>query len=232
MDLKLEDVAELLNVSKTTIRRWLKKGTIPAYQLNRQYRFNKGEIENWMMTCKLERSEAAPVGEKQIYPVVGRQAFSLYRAMNKGGVLNDVSGKNKEEIIRIVVEKIASRLSLDAGMITDLLLDREEMMSTGIDNGIAVPHPRDSVIKVVGGDAIVTVFLKKPVEYGALDGKPVHTLFFLFSSSDKSHLHLLSKIAHLSSQKHLSDLLKLQPKQDVLLAAVKEWEGKIHNQNV
>jgi len=36
MDLKIKDVAELLNVSETTIRRWLKDGKIPAYQLNHQ----------------------------------------------------------------------------------------------------------------------------------------------------------------------------------------------------
>ena len=54
MDLKIKDVAELLNVSETTVRRWLKDGKIPAYQLNHQYRFSRGEIEDWMMKCKLK----------------------------------------------------------------------------------------------------------------------------------------------------------------------------------
>mgnify|MGYP003330610149 CR=1 FL=1 len=48
MDLKIKDVAELLNVSETTIRRWLVGGQIPAYRLNHQYRFSRLEIENWM----------------------------------------------------------------------------------------------------------------------------------------------------------------------------------------
>jgi len=41
---------------------------------------------------------------------------------------------------------------------------------------------------------IFVVFPKDPIEYGALDGQAVHTLFFLFACSDKAHLHLLSKI--------------------------------------
>lgn len=57
MDLKIKDVAELLSVSETTIRRWLLDGKIPAYKLNRQYRFSKIEIENWMMKRKLNVSE-------------------------------------------------------------------------------------------------------------------------------------------------------------------------------
>src|SRR5580698_1897284 len=98
MDLKIKDVAELLNVSETTIRRWLKDGKIPAYQLNHQYRFSREEIEEWMMKCKLKlsRDGFSPFEEKQIYPPLeeeamkqsgGRQQFSLYRAKFKGGVL-------------------------------------------------------------------------------------------------------------------------------------------------
>ena len=63
MDLKIKDVAELLNVSETTIRRWLKDGKIPAYQLNHQYRFSRGEIEDWMMKCKLK------LGQRRFFSV-------------------------------------------------------------------------------------------------------------------------------------------------------------------
>jgi PTS system nitrogen regulatory IIA component len=125
--------------------------------------------------------------------------------------------------------KVASRLGLDPNVITELLLDREEMMPTAINNGVAIPHPRDSVLSSTGSDAVITAFPEKPIEYGALDGKPVHTLFFLFSSSDKTHLHLLSKLAHLNSQPIIVSLLTKKPTMDQLLATVKGWEAKISN---
>ena len=53
MDLKIKDVAKLLSVSETTIRRWLAEGKIPAYRLHRQYRFSRMEIEDWVMHQKL-----------------------------------------------------------------------------------------------------------------------------------------------------------------------------------
>src|SRR5579872_484768 len=67
MDLKIKDVAELLNVSETTIRRWLIDGKIPAYRLNHQYRFSRIEIENWMMSCKLQQSQEgfSPFSQEQ-----------------------------------------------------------------------------------------------------------------------------------------------------------------------
>jgi len=239
MDLKIKDVAELLNVSETTIRRWLKDGKIPAYQLNHQYRFSRNEIEDWMLKCKLKISKDgfSPFGEKQIYPPLdeegasvqkgGTQQFSLYRAMHKGGVLIDVPGKTKEQVIKNTMQKVAARIGFDPDVVTELLLDREALMPTALNNGIALPHPRDTILKNPGADLVVTVFPQKPIEYGALDGLPVHTLFFLFSSSDKTHLHLLSKIAHLSSQPSTLEFFKAKPNMESLLGMIKEWEAKI-----
>ncbi len=240
MDLKIKDVAELLNVSETTIRRWLKDGKIPAYQLNHQYRFNKSEIEDWMMKCKLksdaDKNSFSPFQEEELFSRgskvgslhrTGTQSFSLYRAMNKGGVLLDVPGRTKEAVIRFAMQKAAPRVGLDPELITELLLDRESLMTTGLNKGIAVPHPRDPVLTLPGSDLIITVFPEAPVNYGSLDGQPVHTLFFLFSASDKTHLHLLSKIAHLSSDQTILDFFSQKPHTDKLLGFVKEWEAKI-----
>lgn len=241
MDLKIKDVAELLNVSETTVRRWLKDGKIPAYQLNHQYRFSRGEIEDWMMKCKLKlgKDGFSPFEEKQIYPPLqedegmrtGTQQYSLYRAMFKGGVISDVPVSNKQELIKSVMQKAAPRLGLDPDVCVELLMDREALMPTALNSGLAVPHPRDIVLEIPGSDTIITVFPDKPIEYGAMDGQPVHTLFFLFSASDKTHLHLLSKLAHLGSQPSALDFLASKPSQEALLAYIKEWEAKVRNQN-
>ena len=60
MDLKIKDVADLLNVSETTIRRWLSDGKIPAYRINHQYRFNRIEIEDWVMKHKIGHHAGQP----------------------------------------------------------------------------------------------------------------------------------------------------------------------------
>lgn len=90
MDLKIKDVAELLNVSETTIRRWLSENKIPAYRLNHQYRFSRTEIESWVLSQKLGKNIPTPPAEKQPASAAsqgGVKQFSLYRALNKGGVL-------------------------------------------------------------------------------------------------------------------------------------------------
>jgi PTS system nitrogen regulatory IIA component len=242
MDLKIKDVAELLNVSETTIRRWLVEGKIPAYRLHHQYRFSRIEIENWMMSCRLKKGMGSflPSKEKQVYPKEkekedcwedtyahkGMQQFSLYRAVYRGGVLTDLTSKTKEEIIAKTMETMATSLSLDSTVMTELLLDREKLMPTALNNGIAVPHTRDFLLKGPS-DVIVVVFPYKPIEWGALDENPVHTLFFLFACDDKRHLHLLAKLAHLSSNDEALELMRSHPGKKELLNYIKDWEVRV-----
>lgn len=239
MDLKIKDVAELLNVSETTIRRWLSDGKIPAYRLNHQYRFSRIEIENWMMSCKVAQdNEFAPFEERQIYPPLSEQQeaqtrtgmhqYNLYRAIHRGDVVSHLDVETKEELIHATLKEVAPKLGLDAEVVAELFLDRERLMPTALNNGVAVPHSRDFIMKGPH-DTVVVVFPKKPIEYGALDGKPVHILFFLLSGDDKRHLRLLAKIAHLSSDEEAMAFFQKRPSKEELLAFIKEWEGKIRS---
>lgn len=239
MDLKIKDVADLFNVSESTIRRWLADGKIPAYRLNQQdYRFSRSEIENWVISHKLDKTDgvspftrkkeadslAVQPSKKQ--PTGGSKQFSLFRALHKGDVFYNIKGKNKEEIIRNTMKKVAKTLDIDAEVMTDLLLDRENMMPTALNNGIGVPHTRDSLLNS-HFDVIFVVCLDTPLEYGALDGKPVRTLFFLFACEDKRHLHLLAKIAHLSSQPQALEFFQTKPSKEAFLSYIKQWESEI-----
>ncbi|MEX0961783.1 MAG: PTS sugar transporter subunit IIA [Simkaniaceae bacterium] len=230
MDLKIKDVAELLSVSETTIRRWLSEGKIPAYRLHHQYRFSRIEIENWMMSFRLkkESSQAETViysNKENRIKAPGSQQYSLFRAIHSGILLYEPLGETKEEIMREALKKIAASMSLDHEVICNLFLDRERLMSTALCNGLAVPHTRDFLLE--GPHDIVSIaFLDKPISWGALDGRPTEILFFLFAANDKRHLHLLAKIAHLSNDPKALDFLKSRPNKERCLEFIKNWEPK------
>lgn len=230
MDLKIKDVAELLNVSETTIRRWLTEGKIPAYRLNHQFRFSRIEIEDWVMSCKMKQGKGDFLADKEAgenKTMVGTQQFSLFRAIHKGVVLSGVPGDTKEEVIRNAMKGIANEMNLDAEVITDLLLDRENMMPTSLGRGIGIPHTRDFLLKEPF-DMVAVVYPQKPIAYGALDDVDVDTMFFLFACEDKRHLHLLAKIAHLASNPAALQFIKEKPNKNVLLDYIKKWESTLN----
>lgn len=232
MDLKIKDVADLLNVSEKTIQRWLVDGKIPAYRIDQQYRFNRTEIEDWVMNHKSEKDGVSPFGEQDLVQAVesnpgitsGNKQFSLYRALHKGGVISNMPGNTKEEVIRSTMKVIAKEMNVDAEVVTELLLDRENLQPTALNHGIGIPHTRDFLLSA-HYDVVTIVFPEKALPYGALDGIPVHTLFFLFACDDKKHLHLLAKIAHLSSQPAFLKLLQSKPSKESLLEYIKQWES-------
>ncbi len=218
MDLTLEDVAQLLNVSEVTLEKWVTEGKIPYYRLKQQYRFSRDEIETWMFT-----GHSVQASETE---ALGLHHFGLYRAVHKGGVYHNVPGDTKEELIRNAMQRIAADLHLDAEVLTELLLERESLMSTGLSQGVAVPHSRDCLLEE-SFDVVSVVFPEHPIEYGALDGQPVHTLFFLFACDDKRHLHLLAKIAHLSRKVEHVQFLRSHPSKSGLLDFLKQWESHL-----
>lgn len=238
MDLKVKDVADLLNVSETTVRRWVSDKKIPSYKIDQHHYFSRSEIESWVISHNLDKTHGTSPflksRETEIPSPIeisgparnGNKQFSLFRAVHKGDVFHNIVGKSKEEIIRNTMKKTAKTLQFDEEVMTDLLLDREYLMPTALNNGIAVPHTRDTLLHS-HHDAVTVVFLDSPLEYGALDGKPVHTLFFLFACEDKRHLHLLAKIAHLSSQPRAVDFFLTRPSKEKLLTFLKEWESQI-----
>lgn len=236
MDLKIKDVAELLNISPTTVRRWLGDGKIPAYKLNGQYRFSRSEIEDWVMQQKLGFQDALqkqgwvkedPVGEEDdLTAPSGNRQFSLYRALYRGDAIT-LPGKNKEELFASAMKHMAKLYDLDADVLTELFLDRENLMPTTLGLGIGVPHTRDFLLNT-HFDVILLVYPETPIEYGALDGQPVNLLFFLFACEDKQHLHLLAKLAHLASSEKARAFLSTKPPKEKLLTYIKQWESTLN----
>ncbi len=223
MDLKLKEVAELLQVSETTIRRWVSEDKIPSYKINNQIHFSRDEVQDWVIKNKSTSEKAF---SEPAIKTLGQKQYSLTRALHNGSVLTELSAKDKLKLINEAAHEIASRYELDGDVLSDLLLEREKLQATSLGHGIAVPHTRDLVLKG-HPDRIIIVFPKKPIEYGSLDKEPVYALFFLLASDDAKHLHLLAKIAHLSSDHKALDLLRKKPSKEKLLEFIKSWESEL-----
>ncbi|MCE5293740.1 MAG: PTS sugar transporter subunit IIA [Chlamydiales bacterium] len=221
MDLELQEVAGLLNVPENVLLKLVTDGKVPSYNINGSFRFNRQEIETWVMTEKGPNDEL-----ESLKPSTGSLRYNLFRALNNGDVFTDIEADNKQSLIRQTMQRLAPSLKLDADVLYELFMDRENLVSTAVGSGFAIPHARDFLM-AGHRDAVAVVFLNTPINYGALDGKPVHTLFFLLASDDKRHLALLSKIAHLSSSPAMLELLAKKPQKMELLEIIKDWETQL-----
>ena len=108
----------------------------------------------------------------------------------EGGIADDLKSTEKEDVIREMVQALVKTGRLDestSGKVVKALMDREELGSTGIGAGVAVPHAKhDSITDLVGAFGRS----RKGINFDALDGEPVHILFLLLSSKSASGAHL------------------------------------------
>lgn len=225
MDLELQEVAGLLNVPETVLLKWVSEGKVPSYNINGAYRFNRQEIEAWVMTAKVN-TQSDDEEQETARPSSGSLRFNLFRALNNGDVFTDIDADTKDAVIRSTMKHLAPQLKLDNEVLYELFMDRENLVPTAVGHGFAIPHARDFLM-AGHRDVVTVVFLNRPIAYGALDGQPVHTLFFLLASDDKRHLALLSKIAHLASTPSMLEKLAKKPHKSELLDVIKEWETKL-----
>ncbi|MCL5019277.1 MAG: helix-turn-helix domain-containing protein, partial [Patescibacteria group bacterium] len=142
MLLTVRDVANLFNVSEKTVYRWINKGTLPTYKINDQYRFNRAELLDWAMSQRINFPSAifSEPADSSI------PAPKLSDALEAGGIHYRVSGSDKQSVLKEMVKFIRLPEEFDREFLLNVLLAREEMVSTAIGDGIAIPHVRTPIV--------------------------------------------------------------------------------------
>jgi nitrogen PTS system EIIA component len=220
VNLSVRDTARILSVSEKTIYRWIKQQTIPAYRVKDQYRFNRAEILEWATSRRLNVSSEI-FAEPE---AAGLPLPSLAEALEAGGVHYRVCGFDKETALREVVQLLRLPGEVDREFLLRVLLAREELASTAVGDGVAIPHVRNPVVLHIDRPSISLCFLDQPIEYGALDGEPVHTLFTIISPTTRAHLHLLAKLSFVLKDAELRQAIQGQGSRPALLALVRRAE--------
>ena len=223
MQLTVREVSGLLNVSEKTIYRWINQGILPAYRVNEQYRFNRAELLEWATSRKMNVSaDLFEEPESHAAPLP-----SLVEALQAGGIFYRVGGTDKESALRAVVEHMRLPDEVDREFLLRVLLARENLQSTGIGDGIAIPHVRNPIVLHVSRPMIALCFLEKPIDFGALDGKPVHVLFSLISPTVRAHLRMLSRLSFALSDAGFKHAITTQASRDEILNQARRVEATL-----
>jgi mannitol/fructose-specific phosphotransferase system IIA component (Ntr-type) len=107
------------------------------------------------------------------------------------------------------------------------LLERERLHSTGIGDGIALPHARNALAGVVEQPVIVFGRSARGIPYGAVDGKPARLFFLLVAPSVTQHLAILARISRLLRDLKLREQLLLVEKPEQVIAVIREAEARM-----
>lgn len=216
MKLDMKEAVALLAVPDDTVYRWIRDQGLPAHRVDGQYRFNRVELLEWATAQGVRVSPAIFAAPN----ASGAPPSTFSAALAAGGIHYEVPGANKRAVLAAAIRHMPLPDEMDRDLLLDVLLARESLGSTGIGDGIAIPHVRNPIVTRVAQALVTLCFLATPVEFNAVDGKPVHTIFTIVSPTVQVHLHLLSRLAFtLRHPKFASAIARRAPAEEILRCA-------------
>lgn len=144
----------------------------------------------------------------------------------KDGVILDLASDSKDAVLAEMADAIAAaEPALDNAKLLEVLMAREGLQSTGIGDGVAIPHG-----KIQGLDRLVASFARsvKGVDFESIDEQPTHLFFLLVVPEDSSGLHLqaLARISRFFRDLDFREKLMSAKGTDDVLRAIEEEDAK------
>jgi PTS system nitrogen regulatory IIA component len=221
MQLSIRDLTNLLNVAEGTVSRWIKQRGLPAQRVGGQYRVNRAELLEWATANQVRVS-------LELFDHLEADAESVpsvAEALEIGGIYYGLLDTDKQRALRALVQVLPLPDGVDRELLLRLFLAREASASTAIGDGIAIPHVRNPIVLHVTRPALTLAFLAQPVDFGALDGKPVHVLFSIISPTNRSHLQLLSRLSFALHDGKLRVTVARQAPREEILQEIRRVEA-------
>jgi len=220
MQLTVRQAATYFGVDDATVRRWIAERGLPAHHANERLHLNAIEVWEWAVEQGIPVSRGL-LDEARRKP---DQVPPLSRLLEVGGVHGDVDGKDKDEVLASIVHRLPLPAAVDREHLLAVLQAREAMGSTGIGDGIAIPHVRNPILLHVDRPLVALFLLRTPVDFEAIDRRPVHAVFLVVSSSVPTHLRILAQLGFVLRDPALRHLLRQRASSEVLLARMRELE--------
>ena len=203
--LTIEEVAKYLRVSDRTVYDWAQKGEIPAGKIGTVWRFKKSEVEKWVN----ERLSSSSNTKRTDASVQVKNILSPDRVVF-------ITQSAKRDALTELANVLANAPQVKRGdELLSEILKREELMSTAVGRGIAIPHVRLSSVT----DLVMAVGVcRTPIsDFQTVDDKPVN-LLIMIAAAYNQHTYYLQTISYFSAK------LKSQELRDAISNAATEKE--------
>jgi len=214
--LTVREAAVHLGVDEATARRWIAQRGLPAHQAQERAYINPVELWEWAVEQGIPVSRRL-IDQDRESPDDMPPLADLLRA---GGIFHDIPGRAKADVLREFVERLPLPPEQDRTFLLSVLEAREAMGSTGIGDGIAIPHVRNAIVLHVERPFVTLGLLAHPIDFGAMDGKPVHALFMVVSPTVPAHLKVLSRLAFVLRDDDVRGLLAKRAAADAILERI------------
>ncbi len=214
--LDLEEVANYLHLTPADIEQRVKHREIPFERRGDRVVFRKRDIDAWASQRILglpgqrlvDYHEQSTRHTRKILP----QETILPEMLQSGAIASAMTSKTKASVLRDLVALADKTGNLgDPKTLLASLEAREELCSTAVPGGFALPHPRSHDPYLFETSFLVVGRPVQEIHFGAPDGEPTHLFFLICCQNDQLHLHTLARLCLIAQKTRLLDQLRAAP---------------------
>jgi len=198
------EVASYLKLSEAAVLKLAAKGCLPAVDINGDWRFKKSTLDRFLV----EQAMSSQTTELSVEASHAQpRDFPLASCLREDSITLRLAGESRDAVLRALVALVPAASEQMRQTLFDALKARENLCSTAVGDGVAIPHSRNAMVGLVSKPVIAFGRHTKGIDFGALDDKPTHLFFLLCAPNVRMHLQLLAKLSRVLNQKLVRDAL-------------------------
>jgi PTS system nitrogen regulatory IIA component len=211
----------MFDTSEKAIERWIRDDGMPHRSIRGQLLFHDSDVLQWAHERGIPIAREPPQSMRP-----GKPSWTFADALRAGGIHYGVQATDRDSLLRALVERMPIADESDRDLLLDLLIASEKAGSTGVGDGIAIPHVRNPIVLPVDHSTVTLCFLEHPVDFASVDGKPVHTVFAIVSPTIRAHHTILSRLSRLLHHASFHRAIVNRAPSDEILAAARAAENE------
>jgi len=205
----LQQLATYLERDARDLSKWASRGYIPAQRVGGEWRFHRAEINHWLETQMHAYTEKELValergGERQ-----HKEEPLLSVLLSEATTAVPLIANSRASVLRELVNTAEQSWQVyDPGAVLEAIRAREEMGSTALPSGVAIPHPRRSMPSALGESVIAYGRTTTGIPFGGERGSLTDIFFLVLCRDDRTHLQVLARLSRLLLRPQFLDELR------------------------
>ena len=225
----LDELSRQLGRDLREIEKLVNRGRIPGHKRGGTWTFQATEVTQWLEQemrtfsdpelSAIETSQASPELNPEI-PVTSLMSLETVQV--------PLEGRTRRSILEGLVEVAGRTYQIwEPATVLKAVLEREELMSTAFDSGVALPHPRQTLTEAIGDSVVAFGRTPSPIAFGAANNSLTDMFFLVICRDARTHLHVLARLGRMLQQPGFIDTLREAPDSESAYHAICEAEARV-----
>lgn len=220
-NMSLEDFARHVGMDAREVRKLADRGKLPGHKVGGEWRFNRAQVTEWLQQemhtldetrlIALERSLKDAAASPEATQMIVTSLIGLE------GIDIQLPARTKASVIRELVN-LAERTGLlyDKEGLREALEAREEMCSTALPNGVALPHPRQPMPYVSAEPLVCVARVPGGIGFGSNQHELTRLFMLVCCHDDRHHLRVLARLMRILAEDTIPTLLEVESAEEML----------------